>query len=65
MEMSGSREGHTLAHSQMGLRGLRFGRRMVGLHGSGRHSLMGRLGCRVASGLVGSVGWMMAGMVMG
>ena len=63
--MSGSREGHTLAHSQMGLGGLRFGQRMVDSHGSGRLGLMDRLGCRVASGLVGSVGCMMAGMVMG
>ena len=57
MEMSGSREGHTLAHSQMGLGGLRFGRCMVDLHGSGRLGLIGSSGvsCGVGTCWFGGV----------
>ena len=58
--MSGSREGRTLAHSRMGLGGLRFGRRMVGSHGLGRLGLMDHLGCHEVSGIVGSGGLLVA-----
>ena len=62
MAMSGSRESRTLAHSRMGLGGLRFGRRMVDSHGLGRLGLMDHLGRHEVSGIVGSEGLLVAMM---